>query len=629
MSSNNNSSSNLYGKHYDDMTDIYPELRTARYYDKEIIKLLPKDTLTVLDVGCANGEFASLVASSRKRVQKVIGIDASSKMIGKANENKTKKTTNESKKTYFYHCSVENIENHESLQGSFDAIVANRILHHCEDMHEIVNKLSRKLTPGGKLIILDLNATGMNAKTRKQQLLLFWYKISILLFEGLLKLRLPTVWKDLKDEEKIYASKEWQKHMHSEPNYHWDNIRKAMKMCDLSPHVKRCNGRFILLVGERKDNHKSSKLCIGILKFILFIVTGIITGIVIGILIQYFWQIDIEKITILNLIKSAISLGHDIIGFVFKNHFFSILCAGAILGAYVSTRLAHYTWRRGPVEDKPNIIVRFAEQLSTTLKLKKIPYTDLWTYYKGKTNCRVVENMGACQEFLKKHFDSVNEGQIWIYHSDLSAFILKDPFEELYKNVVDDKYNIKEVRIILQWETLKKMNPERIELIVGNLKKLKRKYIIKYKEVQLDKIPNISDERTRREFKSYVSDETFIFYTEKDSITQHQTVCISRCSVKPGEDNGDHHRIVITAMRKWDKRKENYKGIDPEPFEKYMNRDIQNIFQQIFSNDDNKFKSLYNGLLEIMDKNNLCSNLLKVFNKTSNLFPRSKNKDGG
>lgn len=97
----------------------------------------------VLDYGCATGTITYEIAGS---VNKILGIDFSSKMIDAANGKSVEQK-------------LENIEFARSTifdkrynQGSFDAVLAFNILHLTENTEKVLQRINELLKPGGMVI---------------------------------------------------------------------------------------------------------------------------------------------------------------------------------------------------------------------------------------------------------------------------------------------------------------------------------------------------------------------------------------------------------------------------------------------------------------------------------------------
>lgn len=120
-----------------------PKWNHNNCYYKEIIKMIPDDIDTCLDIGCGKGELSFLLS---KKAKKVIAVDIAEKMIEKA------KTLNPSNNIEYI---CDNILNMRFEDNSLDAIVTSATAHHLP-YDWLLCFAKDKLKNGGKLIILDL-----------------------------------------------------------------------------------------------------------------------------------------------------------------------------------------------------------------------------------------------------------------------------------------------------------------------------------------------------------------------------------------------------------------------------------------------------------------------------------------
>ena len=637
-----------YGCDYNFMADSFKDFPTSRYYDEDIIKSLPSYPDWILDVGCGDGSLAIKIASIGKG--RVLGIDPSNSMLGLANSS-LEANSNCQEFVKFQKGNVENLNSLEGLPEKFDGIIANRVLHHCDDMYQAVKILSEKLAPGGRLIILDLNQTGTNyKKTLTSKVINFFYRTSVI-FKSIFKFQLKKAIEDLQKEKAVYSSPGWQKHLNSEPQYHWIKIRKAMLASGLVIlKEKRRNVRFILLVGQIPDNptdkwewlfsnyilrslyskwpfnllvakcyfsesflYKISYFIYRYLKVLLLVLSWFTLGFIIGSpqkpfqelfskIIYYFSEPLVLLLNSCDLFFTYISKG--------LLDQWKIFLVGAALSGIITKKYLYTKWRKGPAEDKPNFISALFSWILNILQVDAtITFDDFWAYYRGTTNCRVLSGMPECKEYLKKHFSSV-DGHIWIYHSDLKGLIDKDAFDSLYNDVIDREHHIQEVRIILNEGLIDSLTYNQLEKILIHLSKMDRRNIIRYREMNFDKeiVENLDNsvyfnlnKLEKKNFMAYTSDETFIFYTQGIEIPNRQTVCVNRCTSEPGRDDAKPLRVVLSAMRNWPDRR---RGVfpDKEPLEKYMNVDLQRIFQNLFIK-GNWNNILYDTLKEKFDDN--------------------------
>ena len=118
------------------------ENKPSGYYDnvrKEMLKYLPENSKKILDVGCGNGAFASLL--KQKNNAEVWGIELMEKEAIIAQEIVDK-------------VFIGNCEKHinDLPDNYFDAIYFNDVLEHLADPYSVLEDLKCKLAPNGVII---------------------------------------------------------------------------------------------------------------------------------------------------------------------------------------------------------------------------------------------------------------------------------------------------------------------------------------------------------------------------------------------------------------------------------------------------------------------------------------------
>ncbi|BCA80096.1 class I SAM-dependent methyltransferase [Desulfuromonas sp. AOP6] len=115
---------------------LYPHFRKAM---KAQFRYLPKPQVgqTLLDVGCGNGDFLSLVAEVGWNVK---GVDPDPKALTVARENGLDVLEG-------------GVEQFSDMKEVFDAITINHVIEHVHDPAELVSTAYRLLKPGGILYI--------------------------------------------------------------------------------------------------------------------------------------------------------------------------------------------------------------------------------------------------------------------------------------------------------------------------------------------------------------------------------------------------------------------------------------------------------------------------------------------
>ncbi|BAZ17763.1 type 11 methyltransferase [Calothrix sp. NIES-4071] len=114
------------------------------HYHRFLLKQLPVQCKTVLDIGCGTGEFSRMMA---KRCEMVVAIDLSANMIEVAKQ-RSEQFSN-------INFQVVDVLQWSAPTEQFDVIVSIATLHHLP-VENLLPTLKAALIPGGKLLILDL-----------------------------------------------------------------------------------------------------------------------------------------------------------------------------------------------------------------------------------------------------------------------------------------------------------------------------------------------------------------------------------------------------------------------------------------------------------------------------------------
>ena len=114
------------------------------HYHQFLLKQLPTQCQTILDIGCGVGEFSRLVAS---RADRVVAIDLSPTSIEIA-EQRSPHSNN-------INYQVADIQEWEFIPEYYDAIASIATVHHLS-LETLLPKLKLALKPGGVLVVLDL-----------------------------------------------------------------------------------------------------------------------------------------------------------------------------------------------------------------------------------------------------------------------------------------------------------------------------------------------------------------------------------------------------------------------------------------------------------------------------------------
>ena len=114
------------------------------HYANSLLKYIPADCKSALEIGCGTGAFARLLA---KRAERVLALDLSPKMIQIARER--------SQKYANIDYQVDNVLEWEFPVEQFDCVASIATLHHLP-MEEMLAKMKSTLKVNGTLMVLDL-----------------------------------------------------------------------------------------------------------------------------------------------------------------------------------------------------------------------------------------------------------------------------------------------------------------------------------------------------------------------------------------------------------------------------------------------------------------------------------------
>ncbi|MGH9873815.1 MAG: class I SAM-dependent methyltransferase [Pyrinomonadaceae bacterium] len=114
------------------------------HYSDFLLRQLPSNCQTALEIGCGKGEFARRLAA---RSARVLALDLSPEMIRIA----TASSANNSNIEF----QLADVMTTDLPPASFDCIASIATLHHLP-LPEILGKMKAALKPGGVLLILDL-----------------------------------------------------------------------------------------------------------------------------------------------------------------------------------------------------------------------------------------------------------------------------------------------------------------------------------------------------------------------------------------------------------------------------------------------------------------------------------------
>jgi hypothetical protein len=168
------------------------------------------------------------------------------------------------------------------------------------------------------------------------------------------------------------------------------------------------------------------------------------------------------------------------------------------------------------------------------------------TYWED-TNAIIVSDIDKCRHFLKKHF-SKGSGGIWIFHCDLFGLWSCKTFDNLYLKIIEPLYdNIDSFRIVIKKEEeyTDIKDWQRINFHLKMLDNMKKKISFKF----YDDLPDTDDN-----ILSFLSNESYIFYTRENYDIGENAICVQRnfVSNKDKEEIVDVKTFIIGAP-KYDK----------------------------------------------------------------------------
>ena len=133
---------------FDSISEL-PELRwtSNKHYHQFIVRNIRPEHQRILDIGCGKGDFTRLIAKNKTST---VGVDLSAGMIQKARQLGPNFNNIE-----FLCCDYLN---YEIAANSIDCIMSIATIHHM-NATDFASKAIKELTPGGRLIILDLYET--------------------------------------------------------------------------------------------------------------------------------------------------------------------------------------------------------------------------------------------------------------------------------------------------------------------------------------------------------------------------------------------------------------------------------------------------------------------------------------
>jgi ubiquinone/menaquinone biosynthesis C-methylase UbiE len=131
----------------------------AQAVEEALLTLIPPGPEgRLLDIGTGTGRVLELLAP---RVRQALGVDASKAMLALARARLSAPG--------LAHCAVRLADMYRLplADRSFDTVVLQMVLHHAEDPAGAVREATRVLSPGGKLLVIDLAEHGQTDLTGK------------------------------------------------------------------------------------------------------------------------------------------------------------------------------------------------------------------------------------------------------------------------------------------------------------------------------------------------------------------------------------------------------------------------------------------------------------------------------
>lgn len=236
MSSLNKDYLQNISKDFDNLSEVYDDIWTLRVYDKLILNKINRNE-SVMEVGCGTGRLLSKISNKSK---KAIGIDISKNMVEKARENTNAKIINEP---------VENIGSVIS-KNSLDVIVAEHVIHHCEDEKDIAKKFKSLLRPKGKVILIDLRDTDMFGENiMKSKYYKFMYYLSVLKC-GLMRREFINSVSGLINERRMFNTEAWKNHTENHVEFRFTEIEKSFSEVGFDVETKKLNFIYKFMVGR-------------------------------------------------------------------------------------------------------------------------------------------------------------------------------------------------------------------------------------------------------------------------------------------------------------------------------------------------------------------------------------------
>lgn len=132
-----------YDKQLEDITQAFRQICIDR--------VKPKEGDTVLDLGCGTGLNQPYIAAKIGPSGKIVGVDASEKMLSHAKERAAKHGYAD--RLHLIQGDLRELD--RLVDTSFDAVVATLIFSVVPDWRDVFDKSFAKLKPGGRYGVMD------------------------------------------------------------------------------------------------------------------------------------------------------------------------------------------------------------------------------------------------------------------------------------------------------------------------------------------------------------------------------------------------------------------------------------------------------------------------------------------
>lgn len=123
-----------------------------RMFMEELYRMQQDDPgeFDLLDIGCGTGTWIAMVAATRMRSRRIVGLDFSRQMALVATA-KAGLIPEEARPSFINGDS----EHLPFADASFDAVTCSHSFHHYPHQEEVIREMHRVLRPGGRLMVID------------------------------------------------------------------------------------------------------------------------------------------------------------------------------------------------------------------------------------------------------------------------------------------------------------------------------------------------------------------------------------------------------------------------------------------------------------------------------------------